>query len=85
MRIITIEIDKEKDLSVIEQFLDNLGLKYHLDDTEALEKSILTGYDQSQKGLTNWTPEAEKTFLQNLEYLAYRWNNKVITDFIKIR
>ena len=30
----------------------------------------------------NWTPEAEKTFLQNLEYLAYRWNNKVITDFI---
>ncbi|MBS1521584.1 MAG: hypothetical protein JST50_11340 [Bacteroidetes bacterium] len=30
----------------------------------------------------NWTPEAEKTFLQNLEYLAYQWNNKVITDFI---
>jgi plasmid stabilization system protein ParE len=30
----------------------------------------------------NWTPEAERTFLQNLEYLSYRWNNKVITDFI---
>lgn len=30
----------------------------------------------------NWTPEAERTFLKNLEYLAYRWNNKVITDFI---
>lgn len=25
----------------------------------------------------NWTPEAERTFLQNLEYLTYRWNNKV--------
>jgi plasmid stabilization system protein ParE len=30
----------------------------------------------------NWTPEAERTFSQNLEYLAYRWNNQVITDFI---
>lgn len=30
----------------------------------------------------NWTPEAERTFAQNLEYLTYRWDNKVITDFI---
>ena len=30
----------------------------------------------------NWTPEAEKAFSQNLEYLAYRWSNQVITDFI---
>jgi len=30
----------------------------------------------------NWTPEAERTFSQNLEYLVYRWNNQVITDFI---
>jgi hypothetical protein len=52
MRIVTIEIDKEKDLFVVEEFLDNLGLKYHLDDPEALEKSILIGYDQSEKGLT---------------------------------
>ena len=52
MRIVTIEIDKEKDLFVVEEFLDNLGLKYHLDDPEALEKSILTGYEQSKKDLT---------------------------------
>jgi hypothetical protein len=52
MWIITIEVDKEKDLSVVEEFLDNLGLKYHLEDPEALEKSILIGYDQSEKGLT---------------------------------
>ena len=30
----------------------------------------------------NWTPEAERTFLQNLEYLTYRWSNSVITDFL---
>ncbi|HVV54909.1 MAG TPA: type II toxin-antitoxin system RelE/ParE family toxin [Mucilaginibacter sp.] len=30
----------------------------------------------------NWTPEAERTFSQNLEYLASRWNNKVVSDFI---
>ncbi|WP_414684719.1 type II toxin-antitoxin system RelE/ParE family toxin [Mucilaginibacter sp.] len=30
----------------------------------------------------NWTPEAERTFSQNLEYLAYRWNNKVVIEFI---
>jgi plasmid stabilization system protein ParE len=30
----------------------------------------------------NWMPEAERTFSQNLEYLASRWDNKVITDFI---
>ncbi|HVW14617.1 MAG TPA: type II toxin-antitoxin system RelE/ParE family toxin [Mucilaginibacter sp.] len=30
----------------------------------------------------NWTPEAERTFSQNLEYLAYRWNNKVVVNFI---
>lgn len=64
MRIITIEIDKEKDLSVIEQFLDNLGLKYHLDDTEALEKSILTGYDQSQKGLTRPHAKVMQEFIE---------------------
>jgi plasmid stabilization system protein ParE len=30
----------------------------------------------------NWTPEAERTFSENLEYLAYRWGNKVVLDFI---
>lgn len=30
----------------------------------------------------NWTPEAERTFLQNLEYLAYKWNNTAIINFI---
>jgi plasmid stabilization system protein ParE len=30
----------------------------------------------------NWTPEAERTFSQNLEYLAYRWGNTVLLDFI---
>jgi len=30
----------------------------------------------------NWTPEAERTFSQNLEYLAYRWGDKVVIDFI---
>ncbi|HWD88733.1 MAG TPA: hypothetical protein VG367_11445 [Mucilaginibacter sp.] len=52
MRIVTIEIDEEKDLFDVEEFLDKKGLKYHLDDLEALEKSIMTGYDQSEKGLT---------------------------------
>ena len=30
----------------------------------------------------NWTAEAETTLSQNLEYLAYRWGNKVVTDFL---
>jgi plasmid stabilization system protein ParE len=30
----------------------------------------------------NWTPEAEITFSQNLEYLASRWDNRVVTNFI---
>ena len=64
MRIITIEIDKEKDLSAIEQFLDNLGLKYHLDDTESLEKSILTGYDQSLKGQTRPHAKVMQEFIE---------------------
>jgi|GEM_PF-2405722 len=64
MRIITIEIDKEKDLSAIEQFLGNLGLKYHLDDTEALEKSILTGYDQSLKGQTRPNAKVIQEFIE---------------------
>lgn len=32
--------------------------------------------------IINWTAEAEKTLSQNLEYLAYRWNSKVIADFL---
>ncbi|HTI57618.1 hypothetical protein [Mucilaginibacter sp.] len=52
MRIVTIEIDKEKDLFAVEEFLDNLGVKYHLDDPEALQRSIMTGYEQSGQGLT---------------------------------
>jgi hypothetical protein len=52
MRILTIEIDEEKDLFAVEEFLDKKGLKYHLNDPEALEKSILAGYNQSQKGQT---------------------------------
>ncbi|HVS91107.1 MAG TPA: hypothetical protein VHE59_03680 [Mucilaginibacter sp.] len=52
MRIVTIEINKEKDLFAVEEFLDHLGLKYQLDDPEALEKSIMTGYEQSKNGLT---------------------------------
>ncbi|HVS91108.1 MAG TPA: type II toxin-antitoxin system RelE/ParE family toxin [Mucilaginibacter sp.] len=31
----------------------------------------------------NWTPEAERTFSQNLEYLAYRWDNSVVLGFIQ--
>lgn len=52
MRIVTIEIDEEKDLFDVEEFLDKKGLKYHLDDPEALEQSILKGYAESEKGLT---------------------------------
>ncbi|MBS1527931.1 MAG: hypothetical protein JST19_19960 [Bacteroidetes bacterium] len=52
MRIVTIEIDEEKDLSAVEEFMDKKGLKYHLDDPEALEQSILKGYAESEKGLT---------------------------------
>ena len=52
MRTITIEIKEEADLSAVEGFLDGLGLQYHLDNPESLEKSIQTGYDQSVKGLT---------------------------------
>lgn len=63
MRIVTIEIDKEKDLFVVEEFLDNLGLKYHLDDPEALEKSILAGYDQSEKGLTRPHAQVMQEFI----------------------
>ena len=63
MRIITIEIDKEKDLTVVEKFLDDLGLKYHLDDLEALEKSIQTGYSQSEKGLTRPHTQVMQEFI----------------------
>lgn len=63
MRTLTIEIDKEKDLFAIEEFLDNLGLKYHLNDQEALEKSILTGYEQSEKGLTRPHVEVMQEFI----------------------
>lgn len=30
----------------------------------------------------NWTPESEKTFNQNLEYLANDWDNTIINDFL---
>ena len=30
----------------------------------------------------HWTREAERTLAQNLEYLAYRWDDKVVLDFI---
>ena len=30
----------------------------------------------------SWTPEAERTFSQNLEYLTYKWDNAVIINFI---
>ena len=63
MRIITIEIDEEKDLSAVEGFLGNLGLKYHLDDPDALEKSILTGYEQSKKGLTRPHTDVMQEFI----------------------
>lgn len=63
MRIITIEIDKEKDIPVVEKFLDDLGLKYHLDDLEALEKSIQTGYSQSEKGLTRPHAQVMRSFI----------------------
>jgi hypothetical protein len=62
MRIVTIEIDKEKDLFAVEEFLDTLGLKYHLDDQEALEKSILVGYEQSKKRLTKPHAKAMQEF-----------------------
>ena len=52
MRIVTIEINKETDLFAAEEFLDHLGLKYQLDDPDALDRSILAGYEQSEKGLT---------------------------------
>ena len=52
MRKVTIEIDQDKDLLAVEAFLDKLGIKYHFDDQEAFEKSILTGYQQSVNGLT---------------------------------
>jgi hypothetical protein len=63
MRIVTIEIDKEKDLFAVEEFLDNLGLKYQLDDPEALERSIQTGYDQSEKGLTRSHAKVMQEFI----------------------
>ena len=30
----------------------------------------------------NWTIESEKTFNQNLEYLAKEWDNVVLNDFL---
>jgi len=30
----------------------------------------------------NWTPEAEKTFNQNLEYLSNEWDNVVMNHFL---
>lgn len=30
-----------------------------------------------------WLPKAERRFAEIIEYLQYKWNDKVITDFIK--
>jgi len=36
MTTITVEIDKDKDLSALKEFIGRLGLKYHVEDEEAL-------------------------------------------------
>jgi plasmid stabilization system protein ParE len=30
----------------------------------------------------NWTPESEKTFSHNIEYLAKEWDNAVLNNFL---
>jgi hypothetical protein len=36
MTTITVEIDKDKDVSALKEFIGRLGLKYHVEDNEAL-------------------------------------------------
>jgi len=55
MTTITVEIDKEKDILAVTEFIGNLGLKYHVNDDEGLTytdelKELL---DERYAGYTN--------------------------------
>ena len=59
MTTLTVNIENEKDLPVLEEILNRFGLAYTVDEDydEALEASLKRGLEQSAAGLG--TPHAE--------------------------
>jgi hypothetical protein len=56
MTTITVEIDKDKDLSDLKQFIDRMGLKYEVEEdegllyTDELEKLLDIRYEEYKNG-----------------------------------
>ena len=78
MTTLTVEIDKDKDLSAVKEFIGRLGLKYHEEDTEGLLytdeiKNVLDErYDDYLKGKVDLVgaTESQKRIQDLLAYVG---------------
>ncbi|HWZ03941.1 MAG TPA: hypothetical protein VNX40_10065 [Mucilaginibacter sp.] len=72
MTTLTIEIDKDKDLSALKEFIGHLGLKYQIEEnegllyTDELKNELDRRYAEYQQGKEMVSAEESQKRIQNL-------------------